>query len=804
MNNFYQDVKHGVRLLIRSPATSAVSILALMLGIGLTTTMFSIVYGALFRGLPFEESDRIVHVEHQNLPRGWESLEVYLPDYLEYRAQQRTFSEMAAFYSGTVNVSGTERAERFEGAFMSAGIFDLLRVKPILGRAFRPDEEARNAPAVVLLGYSLWQTRYDGDRNVIGKTIRANGIPATIIGVMPDKFAFPENQQIWLPLRLDPLEERGKGRTLEVLGRLASNKSIDDAAIELAAIAKRIALEHPVTNKDVTPIIKAFTDEYIGDEPRAMLFTMLGAVFFVLLIGCTNVANLLLGRAILRSKEVGIRTALGASRWRLITQFLSEALVLSLVGALLGTVIALVGIRLFNNAIVSAQPPFWIVIKLDSIALLFVLGLTLLTAIISGTIPALQASRRDVTDVLKDESRGSSSFRLGKISRALVVFEMALSCGLLVGAGLTIKSVVKLRNVNLGFDQERLFTARVGLDESNYTDSIKVRQFFDKLHSTLSQNTALESVALTSSLPGVGEGNWTFGIEGVPYERDQDYPNAPRAAVTPSYFDVLQLRAVEGRLLTSADRAGAMPVMVVSRSFVQKYFNGQSPLGKRIRLGDSRSTGDWMTIVGVVPDASAGDLEEHRQEAMYVPFDQNEQRFTSVIARTNGDPMAVTSIVREAVAAQDPDIPIYFVNTLRGAIAEQTWFYRVFGGLFMIFGFTALLLAAIGLYAVMAFSVSQRTREVGIRMAVGAEARDVMRMILRQGIVQVALGMLLGLAMAAGVSQLLSIILFDVKPRDPTIFASIVVVLSITAVLACLIPARRATTVDPLEALRYE
>jgi putative ABC transport system permease protein len=633
-----------------------------------------------------------------------------------------------------------------------------------------------------------------------------NGEPATIVGVMPDKFLFPENQQLWVPLKPDPLKfERGRGPTSEVFGRLRAGVTIDDAMSELTTISKRLEAEHPATNKDLRPVIKPFTEEYIGDEPRVLLFTMLGAVFFVLLIACTNVANLLLGRAILRSKEVGIRTALGANRWRLITQFLTEALVLSLVGAALGVALGWIGIRLFNNSIASTQPPFWIDIRLDGVALLFVLALTILTALISGTIPALQASRRDVTDVLKDESRGASSFRLGRISRALVIFEMALSCGLLVAAGLTIKSVVKLRNVDLGFPTDHLFTTRVVLDEKNYADSIKVVQFYDKVVQGVAQIPDVETVTVATSLPGLGEGNWSFGIEGTAYERDQDYPTAPRAAVMPNYFATLGIKALEGRLLTDADRIDAMPVAVVNKSFVSRYFNGQSPLGRRIRFGVSTSKAPWVTIVGVVNDAQLGDLEPpRRHDAIYVPFAQNSQRFMNVIARTRGEPMAISAAVRNLVTSIDADIPIYFTDTLMGRIAQETWFYRVFGVLFMVFGFAALLLASIGLYAVMAFSVSQRTREVGIRMAIGAQARDVLAMILRQGLLQVGIGMLLGLAIAAGVGHLLTIILFDVQPRDPFVFGSIILVLTLTAVAACLVPARRATAVDPLEALRYE
>ncbi len=558
----------------------------------------------------------------------------------------------------------------------------------------------------MLLGYDLWQTRFDSDANIVGKSIRANGEPMTVIGVLPDNFRFPFQQPIWLPLRIDPLKEkRGEGRSLEVMGRLHDGVSLDQAKVEMSAIGQRLEQAYPESNKNIQPVLKPFTDEYIGDEPRAMLFTMLGAVFFVLLIACTNVANLLLGRAILRSKEVGIRAALGASRWRLVTQFLTEALVVSVAGAVLGTGVAYVGIRMFNNAIAASQPPSWIIIQLDSIALIFVLVLTLITSLFAGTIPALQASRSQLTDVLKDESRGSSSFRLGRISRGLVVFEIALSCGLLVAAGLTIKSVVKLRTVNMGFNADHLFTSRVGLDEARYSGTEAMVRFVDELQPRLAALPGVQSLTLASSLPGLGDGRYTFAVEGQAYDRDNDYPNAVRAAIANDYFSTLGITLLEGRAFNAQDRAGGLPVALVNQSFASKYFPQGGAIGRRVRLGDSRTTNPWMTIVGMVPDAMPGELgEEDQREAMYVPFAQNPQRFMSIIARTRGEPLGITSAVREAVAAIDEDLPIYFVNTLRDAIAVETWFYRVFGVLFMIFGFVALLLAAVGLYAVMGWS----------------------------------------------------------------------------------------------------
>ena len=807
MSTLLQDLRFGARLLLKTPALTAISVLALTLGIGLTATMFSIVYGAILRGLPFEQPERLLHLERNNLSRDIQSMEVPIHDLTDWRAHQRSFEDLAAFYTGTVNLSGTERAERYDGAFITANAFELLRVRPVLGRTFRRGEDVPGAEPVIVIGHTLWQSRYGGRASVIGETVRVNGAPATIVGVMPEKFEFPLSQDVWVPLRLDPLQlPRGQGQTLEVFGRLRDGVTVDAAAVELNGIARRLALEHPASNEGVGVVIKPYTEEYINEEPRALLYTMLGAVFFVLLIACANVANLLLSRAALRSKEVGIRTALGASRGRVIRQFLAEAFLLAAAGATLGIGVAFLGVRLFNDAIGGTNPPFWIDIRVDLWVLLFVVAVALLASLVSGAIPALQASRADVNEILKDESRGSSSFRIGRLSKALVMFEIALSCGLLVGAGLMIKSVAQLRTIDFGFPVDDVFTARVGLFETDYPDDASRRRFTDELDSRVAALPGVEAAAITSNLPALGSGRSQFALEGVTYAEDRDYPRARRLAVSPGFFTVFGVRPAEGRAFTGQDREGSLPTAIVNQSFARKHFGGRSPVGRHIQVRNPENEQPWLTIVGVVPDMFETGLGDRNDmpEAMYLPLAQQPVRFMSIVARVRGHPAALSPQVRDAVSAIDADLPIYFVRSLREAIDRNTWFYRVFGTMFMIFGVVALFLAAIGLYAVMAFSVSRRTREVGVRMALGAQARDVVAMIFRQGAVQIAVGMILGLALAAGVSRLLRIVLFEVEPRDPAIFAGVALVLTTVGLLACLVPARRATRIDPIVALRLE
>ena len=799
-----RDIRFGSRSLRKHLGLTLVAVLALTLGIGLTTTMFSIVYSAMMRGLPYQDADRIVSVFEQNLARRFQRMDLSIHDYADIRAQQRSFSDIGAFYSGTVNVSGTEKAERYMGSWVTASIFDIAGVKPMLGRAIRPGEDAPGGERVAVLSYKMWQNRFGGDAGIIGKSLRANGVPYTIVGVMPDRYGFPDDGAVWLPLQLDPLSlKRGEGQHLNVLAKLKADVSLDAANADINTIARHIAADHKEQNEGVSATVVHFIDGELGPEPRQLLYTMLGAVFFVLLIACANVANLLLDRAAHRTKEVGIRTALGASRGAVVRQFLAEALVLAALGTACGVAAAYVGVRLFNRAIVDTQPPFWLDIRLYPPVLLFAIGTALLATFASGLLPAFQASRADINDILKDDSRGSSSFRIGRLSRALVVFEIALSCGLLVAAGLMIKSVTNIRNIDAGFRTQNIFTARVGFPDT-YTDTTAQRQFYEQLESRLTTIPGVVDAGLATQLPGVGIGQESFGIEGRSYTKDSDYPRAGNYSVSSGYFSTFGIKAVQGRTFTPADRQGALPVAIVNQAFVATHFAGVDPIGRRVRVGSSRSTAPWLTIVGVVPNTFAGDPAHMRPPLIFRPLAQNHSNFLSLAVRTSGAPMTITPQVRDLVSTLNRDIPIYFVYSMAEAMARPLWFIRVFGTMFMIFGAIALFLAAVGLYAVMAFSVGRRTREVGIRMALGAKAGDVVGMVLRQGVWQLGAGMLAGLTLALGVAQLMKVVLFDVEPRDPMIFGGVVAVLTIAGVLACLIPAKRATRIDPLSALRTE
>jgi putative ABC transport system permease protein len=809
MSTHTQDLRLGFRLLRKNPWLTLVGVLALGMGIGLTAMMYSIIYGMLLRGLPFEGADRIYHAHRSDASQGITQMGVPLHDFLDWREQQRAFEELAAFYSSTVNLGDTGHPERFSGGFMTANAFRILGVQPHLGRAFRDGDDAPGAAPVLILGYDAWRSRYNADPGVVGREVRVNGRTAEVIGVMPQGFRFPTSQQVWVPLELDATRfERGEGPSLEVYGRLRPGVTPSAAKAEFDAITQRIEATHPSGMPNVQAQVMPYTERFVGDGPRKFLSTMLGAVFLVLLIACANVANLLLTRAALRSKEVGIRTALGAPRWRVVSQFLAESLALATVGAALGLAIAWSGGRLFKAAVASTNPPFWFDIRLDAPVLLFAAGVSMLAAVVAGALPAWQASRADVNDILKDEARGSSSFRMGQLGKGLVVVEIALSCGLLVGAGLMIRSVTNLRTLDLGIPTESVFTARVWLPEIGYADVGSQNRFFENLHSRLGALPGVEAVSLTSNLPALGAPNPQVAVEGESYADPQrDQQRARRIVVTPGFFRTFSRELHEGRDFTSTDNEVGMPVAVVNESFAQRHFGAASALGRRIHFAlpaTADTAARWLTIVGVVPDMYAGNVDNVNPHAIYVPLAQSGAQFLDVAARTASEPMTLTPLVRDEVAAIDADIPLYQVRTLDDAIRESTWFFRVFGALFMVFGFVALFLAAIGLYAVMSSSVSRRTREVGVRMALGAQRGDVLRLVFRQAMVQVGVGLTLGLAFAAAISRLLAVVLFDVEPRDPVVFGGIIIVLALTGAAATFLPARRATRVDPQVALRWE
>ena len=806
MEFLLRDLRLSFRGLRRTPGSTLIAALAFALGIGLTTLVFSIIWGVMIRGLPFAEPQELVSLRSTQAERGNFSMGVSIHDLTDWRGEQRTFDGLAGMSTTSLSLSDDDGSpERLDGAYIEAAAFSLLGVQPVSGRVFTMEESAPGAPPVILIGWGVWQQRFGGDPAIVGRIVRVNGEATTIVGVMPRGFGFPSAQNAWLPLRLDPLQlPRGQGGGLRVFGRLRDGVTVEEAGTDIQRIARRLEAAYPATNEGVGSRVYPYTDDLLGPDERVALYAMFGSVVFVLLIACANVTNLLMARAMIRSREVGVRTALGASRFRVASQFLTESLVLAMVGTAAGGVIAAAGIRLFNNAIADQRPPFWIDVRLDGPAALWTLVAMVGATLLSGALPALQAARAATSEILKDESRGGSSFRLGRVSRVLVAGEMALSVGLLVGAGLMVKSVVQVRTVDLGFDAGRIHTARISLQPARYAEPPRKVAFTGELLTHLRSTPGIDAAALASSTPGLGAGRATFGFEGASYLTDRDYPNATLVYVSTGFFEALQASLLGGRDFTIADRDGAPLVAIVNRAFERRHFPEGGVLGQRIRIGTAASAFPWATIVGVAPDLYASAVDDTRQEAIYEPIAQIPPTTFSILARTRAEPRELTPIVRSIVAGLDPDLPLYSVGSVQDIVRDDNWQYALVGSLFISFGLAALFLASIGLYGVMAFSVSRRTRELGVRMALGATRRDVLRLVFTQALAHTAIGLAVGTAFALAISRVIAAMLFKVEPRDPAIFMSVVLVLVATTLLACWVPARRAAAVDPLEAMRVE
>jgi predicted permease len=810
MDAFLKDFRLGLRALAKKPASSAIAVVAFGLGIGLCATMFSMIYGVYYRGIGVPDADRLALIFRTNPSENIERMGVDQHDFYDWREQQQAFEAIAGFSSGTINVSGvTDDPVRYDGAFVTANLFDVLRKPPILGTSFRVGDDTPGAPMTALIGYDIWVNRYDSDPNVIGQIIRVNGEQATILGVVAEDFRFPQTEEIWIPRRdvRDENPERGTGPFLTVFGRLKDGMTVEQATLDMSLVAQNLALQYPESNEGVGVTLTDFIEQSIGREAIPVFIAMQIATIFVLLIACANVANLLLARAALRTKEAAVRSALGASKWRVALPLFSEAAVLAVAGAVLGIIIAFAGVEWIDRATVGVGRPYFMVMAVDLPILCFIMAVTALTAFAAGAAPAIQTARTDANSILKDENRGSSSFRASKISKVLIIGEVAMSCALLVGAGLMAKSIIKLSNHEFLFDTERIFSARVGVFETDYPKLEDRQQFFRDLKERLETVPGASSVALTDMLPGSCCNRTRFALEGATYQEDQDYPLANIAAISTDLFSTFGVEVLRGRDLSLADDANATGIALVNQGFAEKYFLGEDPIGRRIREGTSESQEEWRTIVGVVPNMQMEGFDPDRTDpaGYYVPLAQRDRQFVSIaIQVAGGPPLNIAPDVRAAVRAVDSDLPIYWIRDMPEVIHQETWIYSFFGSLFIVFGAAALFLASVGLYGVLAFSVSRRIQEMGLRMALGAKAGDVVRLVVREGAVQLGIGLTLGLSLAFGVSKIVMLIMFDVEPRDPTVFATIVALIVLVGMLASLIPAIRATRVDPGVALRYE
>jgi len=753
-------------------------------------------------------------------------------DFEELRPKQRSFELMSAYISGaTVNVTNDGVPRRYTGAYVTDSFLRILGVSPTLGRDLRPEDNVEGAEKVALISHGVWQRDFGGAPDIVGKALRINGSPATIVGVMPKGFAFPVNEEWWVPLfREYPVRERGSSRTVNptVLALLKRGVSLDQANAEMTMFARQFAETYAETNKQfntgkVEPLLKNYTPLPL----RGTLLTMLAFCAGVLLIGCFNVVNMQFARATLRARELGIRSALGASRTRLILQMLTESLLLTVVGAAIGVGLAYYCTDLLNATVRSFDfpPPSWMTFDIDGSVLAFSLVAMFAAAVVSGLLPAWMASRGNVVEVLKEGGRGTTSRGTRLVMRGLVVFQVLVTCVLLIGSLLETQSIRKQQTIDYGYDTESVMTARMGLMDGDYPTQDARKLFFDRLVRELGARPEFEAVALTNKFRMVFSGSGPVEIEGREYKESKDRLNANFEQITPGYLDVLGLTLVEGRRFEDDDLDTKLPVAIVNAAFAQKHFGNESPLGRRFRAldGNTLQAGPWRTIVGVVrtvrmmPPFNIPNVDE---TGFYVPFystpagpakaDQGVSQFATVIVKPRGGVKAETLInpLRREVAKVDPNLPLYFVDTPKRNIDGFVSQNRIIAIMFTIFGVVATVIAAVGIYGVMSFSVSQRTQELGVRMALGADSRRILGMVLRQGSavtgVGVALGVLITLALVVAVGDGMQTVLFGVSPRDPLVYSAVVVLVAIISLAASFVPARRATRVDPMIALRAE
>jgi len=800
--NPLRELRRAGRALLRRPGLTLAAVTTLGLGIALTASMFSVVDGAL-QDLPFEDSERLVllqrrHLEGRQIPP-W----VSPGDFLDWREHQTSFEDLAAFRTTPANLSSSGMPpERRQAARVTPGSFTLLRVRPLLGRDFLATDADPGADRVVILSHGLWRDRFGQDRRVLGRTLRINGESAAVVGVMPEAFRFPLREDLWLPLRLDSARVDTTA-SLQVLGRLREGVSLERAAREVDTLAARQAAAHPATHRDLGVEVEPYTEAFVPQQIRSLLRTMQAAVFGVLLIACANVANLLLARTLGLRRETAVHLALGAGRWRLVGQRLTETLLLAAAGGVLGLLATVGAVRLLDRIVVATEPPFWVRFRVDSTVLLFIAGVTVLVTVAAGLLPALRSSGTRAEEVLRSESDGGRR-GLGRLSELLVVAEVAVTCGLLATAGVMVQTVVNLRSLDLGFDPGEYLTARLEVVEGDYPDPAARHRLFESFRERVEALPGVRGAALVSTLPATVARRSVIAIEGQGVTEPEELPITRLATVTAGFFETLDLGAFEGRTFRPADDRQSRAVAVVNRAFARRFFPGESPVGRRVLPGGSGPGRAWRTILGVVPDLYLAGPGATQEPGVYIPLSQGDAFLVHLVARTQGEPLALAASVRRELQALDRHQPLAFVGSLRQAISRRIWFYDVFGGFFVVFGTAALVLAAVGLYGVVAFSVARRTREVGVRMALGALPSEVLRLVVRRGGAQLAAGLALGLGLAVVLARAIGFILVRVDPWDPATLGLTVALLAGVGFTACLIPGGRALRIDPATALRQE
>jgi putative ABC transport system permease protein len=811
LDDLVQDLCFAARRMMRDRWLSTAAIAAIALGIGADTVGFTIINTAFIRGFNFERAKELHSVSWR--PTRGRRLPSSVPDFEDWRSQSHSFTALGASTFGAINISDDYAApEQTQGSRVTANLFDVLRQPPLLGRTFASGEDRRGAEPVVIIGYDIWTNRFGRDPHVVGRILRINGSPATIIGVMPHGMKFPDNSELWVPFISTDAQLSREIRPLSVFGRLASGVTREQASTEIDGIAKRLIKANPtLANNVIGGQVETLIERFLNGAAPRMFKVIMGAVIFVLLIACANVANLLLSRAMYRSREVAVRYALGATRWRIVRQLLIESVVLASLGGVAGLALAWYGVSAFDAAIQTTGAPYWLRFAIDYRVLLYVAATCVGTGVLFGLAPALQVSRDNPQGTLKEGARGSAgNRRSGRLGSIMVVSELALTIVLLCGAGLMLRSFIALYSVPPGFDVAGLTRMRMQLPPSNYATAAARRRFFDQLLPKVEAIPGIRSAAITTAVPPLDHEEWRVIISGSPDAEDDRRPFVATVSVSPRYFETLGVGVRRGRGIEVGDGAPSAANVVINQMMADRFFPGEDPVGRQLRFVPRRDEPDappqpWRTIVGVVPTFLQGSASDaFRNALVYLPFLHTPDRTSSLMVRSALPPVTVMAAVRSAVQSIDGDQPVFNIETIANVLANERSIYRIFATLFAILAAIGLVLSAIGVYGVIAYAVTQRTQEIGVRMAIGARRWDVSWLFLRKGLMHLALALLIGLPAALGLGAVARFRLVEIEPSDPVTMIGITVVVILLALLSCIVPVRRASQIDPISALRSE
>ncbi len=801
-NGMSHDLRFALRMILAHRWFSAAVVATLALGIGVNTMVFTLVDAVLLKPVAVPGGSRLVAISHRNLTLGDDSMRFSLPALRDYRSQASSLEALEATSGeeGVMSEHGNP-PQSYSMQLASSGIFDMMHIRPVLGRGFLPGDDKPGAAPVLLLGYGVWKERYGSSPAVIGHVVHVNEKPATIIGVMPDGFRFPVNADMWMPLTPTSELEKRDNRALNVFAMLKPGVGPLQASVELNAIAQRLAIQYPSTDKNLTVAVETFHQRYNGGAVRVIFLLMLAAVGFVLLIACANVANMMLSRALGRQREMSIRAALGASRWRVVRQLLIESVLLSVLGGVLGLGLAMLGSHWFDLATRIVRP-YWIDFTMNYTVFGYFAGLCIVSGLLFGIAPALNATRLELNDVLKDGARSVGMHRGGRFSAVLVVFQFALTLVLLSGAGIFVNSLIQNLSANRSVPSDRLMTAHIDLPKDRYKDTDSRQRFYDQLLPRLQALPGVTHVAIVSSLPGLGSGQREIEIEHSAIQARTKRPQAAFIVQSPGYFNAIQLPLLAGRDFNTSDGAADHKSAILTRDCAQHFWPNQSPIGKRFRFYDDKDQpGDWITVIGIASNLVQDLNEKDPKPLLFVPFRQEGSNSMALVVESGVNPAAA---VRAALQNLDPDLPLRDVSLLTEAVEQREWFLQVITRVFLAFALIALLIASVGLYAVIAHATGGRTQEIGVRMALGANTHNIMLLVMKRGLWQIAAGLALGLGATIPVTRLMASLPLGVSPSYPVVFLVVAGLLASVGLVACWLPARRAATVDPVKAIRYE